>query len=98
MRPSATRSNHTVYAVAVSTTKSSAVIATTTMTQWPMGSLYRSFMSVFPRSPSRVGRSDENGSGLGVVRGGVAPRGKRRHRRRQPALDGEDAGVIEPQP
>src|SRR5216683_1125769 len=37
MRPRATRSNHTVYAVAVSTTKSKAVIATTTTTQWPMG-------------------------------------------------------------
>src|SRR6267154_6601756 len=43
IRPSATRSNHTVYAVAVSTTKSKAVIATTTTTQWPMGLAYRSF-------------------------------------------------------
>src|SRR5690349_3810477 len=38
-RPSATRSNHTVYAVAVSTTKSSNAIATTTTTQWPIGLL-----------------------------------------------------------
>ena len=39
MRPRATRSNHTVYAVAVRTTNNRSAIATTTTTQWPIGSL-----------------------------------------------------------
>jgi len=39
MRPSATRSNHTVYAVAVSTTKRRTDMATMTITQWPMALL-----------------------------------------------------------